>query len=153
MSTRAIQFLKQTGISFDVIQYEHEEKGAEFAASKTGFPLEKTVKTLVADMGNQRYVLALMPGNKKLDFKKLAALQKAKRAAMADQHTAERLTGYHVGGISPFGIRRRLDAIMDRGIMQHDTVIINGGLRGTMLEMNPMDIAKLLNCPVTDLAR
>jgi Cys-tRNA(Pro)/Cys-tRNA(Cys) deacylase len=94
-----------------------------------------------------------MPGNKKLDFKKLAAFHKTKRATMVDHDTAERLTGYHVGGISPFGVKRRFDSIMDESIMQHDIVIINGGNRGTMLKMKPVDIADILNCQVLDIAR
>ena len=153
MSTRAIHFLKKTGISFEVIPYEHRVKGAEYAANRIGFPLEKTVKTLVADIGNNRYALALMPGNKKLDFKKLAASLKTKRAAMVDHDTAERLTGYLVGGISPFGLKRRFDSIMHETIIRHQAVIINGGHRGTMLKMNPKDIAALLNCQVLDIAR
>ncbi len=47
MSTRAIKYLKQKDITFEVIKYEHEEKGAEFVAKAIGFPVEKTIKTLL----------------------------------------------------------------------------------------------------------
>ena len=89
MSTRAIKFLRQKKIPFEVITYEHEEKGAEFASKATGFPLERTVKTLVADLGGKKYSLALMPGDRQLALKRLAKACAVKRVAMADTQTAE----------------------------------------------------------------
>jgi Cys-tRNA(Pro)/Cys-tRNA(Cys) deacylase len=104
MPTRAIQTLKRAQLPFEVITYSHKEKGAAFAAQAIGFPLEKTVKTLIADLGGRRYVAALLPGNTQLDFKKLARIFHTKNASMASTTIAERLTGYLVGGISPFTI-------------------------------------------------
>jgi Cys-tRNA(Pro)/Cys-tRNA(Cys) deacylase len=94
-----------------------------------------------------------MPGSKRLDVKKLASSCRTKRAAMVDRNTAERLTGYLVGGISPFGLKRSLPAIMHESLLHHEAVIINGGQRGTMLKMKPADIADLLACQIADIAR
>jgi Cys-tRNA(Pro)/Cys-tRNA(Cys) deacylase len=151
MSTRAIQLLRQKKISFDVVSYEHEEKGAEFASKATGFPIEKTIKTLVVDLGNKKYAMVLMPGDKLLGLKQLAKACGVKRAAMADAATAERLTGYHVGGISPFGTKQKLPAIMDQSLLGFDRVLINGGQRGTMLKIAPKDIIKAIDCDVFPL--
>ena len=151
MSTRAIQFLKQKKISFESITYRHEEKGAAFAAGATGFPLKKTIKTLVVDLGRKQYVLVLMPGDRRLSMKRLASCCGAKRAAMVDVPTAERVTGYRVGGISPFGIRRNLPVVMDQDILCFDRVLINAGQRGHMLLMTPDDIQKILACQVADV--
>ena len=74
MSTRAISYLKKKKIPYEVVKYEHHEKGAEFAASATGYPLEHTVKTLVVELDRKSYCLALLPGHRELDLKKLASL-------------------------------------------------------------------------------
>lgn len=153
MSTRAIQTLKNARIPFEVIPYTHKEKGAVFAAQAIGFPLEKTVKTLVADLGGQRYVAALLPGNTQLDLKKLARIFRAKHASLANTAIAERLSGYLVGGISPFGLKQPLESVMDRPIMNYETVIINGGRRGVMLKMAPGDILGVLKCRVAEIGR
>ena len=108
MSRRVIQFLKEKGIDFEVREYVHEKKGARFASSAMGFPLEKTIKTLVVDMGAKGEHLLLMPGDCKVDLKQLARLLGSKRAAMVDKYTAERITGYRIGGISPFCTKKRL---------------------------------------------
>ena len=117
MSTRAIAYLKKNKIPYVVVKYDHREKGAEFAARATGNPLEITVKTLVVELDRKRYCLALLPGHRELNLKKLASSLGCKRTAMVDIKTAERLTGYLVGGISPFGIRQRLETAMECSIL------------------------------------
>ena len=153
MSTRAIQFLKQKRIPFEIIKYDHEEKGAEFAAGSTGFPLAATVKTLVVELGEKKYALVLLPGDRQLSMKRLAKACGVKRAAMADTRTAERLTGYQVGGISPFGTKQKLPVVMEGDIWTLDKILINAGQRGTMLKMAPADIRKALAAKVAVLAQ
>jgi Cys-tRNA(Pro)/Cys-tRNA(Cys) deacylase len=152
MSTRAIIFLKQRRIPFEVVHYDHFEKGAEFAARATGFPLERTVKTLVVGIGAHRHALVLLSGERQLDMRRLAMALAVKRAEMADAATAERLTGYHVGGISPFGTRQPLPVVMDAPLMRTDEVLINAGQRGVMLKMRPMDIQAALDCIAADVS-
>jgi len=145
MSTWAIKLLNQKGIHFDVIEYEHEEKGAQFASEAIGFPLERTIKTLIVDLGPKGYIMMLMPGDKNINLKKLARSFSVKRTAMADKATAERLTGYLVGGISPFGIKIDLPVVMEEGLLKYDKVAINAGKRGVMLIMDPKDIQLAVN--------
>ena len=148
MPTRAIQFLKQKKIPFEIVKYDHEEKGAEYAAGATGFPLEVTVKTLVVDLGEKKYTLVLMPGDRQLSMKRLAKVCGVKRAAMGDTRIAERITGYLVGGISPFGTKQKLPVVMEAYILTLDKILINAGQRGTMLIMAPADIRTTLTCKV-----
>jgi len=153
MSTRAIIFLKGRNAAFDVVKYDHDRKGAVFAAQAVGFPLERTVKTLVVALGGKQHALALMPGDHELDLKRMAKACKVKRAGMASPATAERLTGYKVGGISPFGLTSPLPSVMDSRLLDNDCVLINGGQRGAMLQMSPRDIARLLESTIADIAR
>jgi Cys-tRNA(Pro)/Cys-tRNA(Cys) deacylase len=152
MSTRAIQYLKQKKIPFEVVRYEHGEKGAKFAARATGYPLEATVKTLVVDLGAKRYCLVLMQGDRQLSMKLLAKACGVKRAAMADIPTAERITGYLVGGISPFGIKKKIPVVMDEGVLEFDKILINAGQRGAMLMIDPADVRRTLDCKVAKVA-
>ena len=153
MSTRAIQFLEQKKIPFEVVKYDHEQKGAEFASRASGFPLERTVKTLVVDLGKKQYTLVLMPGDKQLSMKRLARIRGVKRAAMADTQTAERITGYLVGGISPFGTRQKLQVVMEESILKFEEILINAGQRGTMLKIAPEIIRTALAGTVADVAQ
>jgi Cys-tRNA(Pro)/Cys-tRNA(Cys) deacylase len=153
MATRGIRFLQSRKIRHAVVKYEHEIKGAEFAARAVGFPLERTIKTLVVALDDARFVLALMPGDRQLSMKKVAASCQAKRAAMADAATAQRLTGYLVGGISPFGTQKPLPVIMEQTLQSHPEVLINAGQRGLMVKLTPADIIHALDARVADLAQ
>jgi len=153
MGTRAAEFLSKKGIEFEIIKYDHEEKGAEFASRATGFPLHKTIKTLVADLRNGEYILCLVPGDKKLDPKLLARAYSVKKAAMADTATAERITGYKIGGISPFGTRGKLQAVIEASLLGNEKVVINAGQRGIMLIIKPGDIIRALGCNAAKIIR
>jgi Cys-tRNA(Pro)/Cys-tRNA(Cys) deacylase len=85
-------------------------------------------------------------------MKRLARLCGVKRAFMVDSQTAERITGYLVGGISPFGTKNRLPVVMEEGILIFEKVLINAGQRGTMLLMAPADIRTALAATVARVA-
>ena len=153
MSTRAITFLRKKKIPFEVVEYDHEEKGAEYAARATGYPLEITVKTLVVELERKKkYGLALLPGHLELNLKELASVTGVKRTAMVDIPTAERLTGYLAGGISPFATRQILPVIMDESIIGNHEILINAGQRGKMVMVSPRDIVATLGCQVEKIA-
>lgn len=152
MSTRGVKFLEQRKVAFELVSYDHQEKGAVFAAESTGFPLSRTIKTLVVDLGNRRYCLALLPGDRQLSLKRLSRVLGGKRAAMVDADTAERITGYKVGGISPFGTRQSMTAVMDSSLAGFDSVMINAGQRGVMLQLSPADIRAVLDCRVEPIS-
>ena len=91
------------------------------------------------------YVMVLMPGGKNIDLKGLARAYSVKRAAMTDTSTAERLTGYLVGGISPFETKQNLPVVMEESLMRFDNVAVNAGKRGLMAIMDPKDLLWLVN--------
>lgn len=152
MTTRGIQFLKQKHIAHELVKYEHHEKGARFAAEAAGFPLSQTVKTLVVSLDANRFTLVLMPGDSELSMKKIAKACGAKRAAMADQGSAARVTGYLVGGISPFGTKKRLPVVMEAALQNYQKVMINAGRRGTMVKLAPDDIIRTLDAMVAEIS-
>ena len=153
MTTRGIQFLKSKKIQHTVVKYDHAAKGAEFAAQAVGFPLAQTVKTLVVALDDNSSALVLMPGDRQLSMKKIAAACGTKRAAMADTATAQRLTGYLVGGISPFGTQKRLPVVMEACLQGFAEVMINAGRRGIMVKMAPTDIIAVLDAKIVDLVQ
>jgi Cys-tRNA(Pro)/Cys-tRNA(Cys) deacylase len=95
----------------------------------------------------------LVPGNRQLNLKYLAKIFTVKRTAMVDAATAERLTGYLVGGISPFGTKQHLPVVMEKSIQVYDEILINAGQRGVMIKMTPQAIINGLGCRVAAISR
>lgn len=84
-------------------------------------------------------------------MKKLAAALGAKSAQMMKPADAERLTGYKVGGVSPFGQRKSVPTVMDETAILFDQVLINGGQRGLLLGIAPDDAVRAADASLTDL--
>jgi Cys-tRNA(Pro)/Cys-tRNA(Cys) deacylase len=77
-------------------------------------------------------------------MKKLAAALKGKSATMAPVPDAERITGYKVGGVSPFGQKKRLPTVMEAAALAEPYVFLNGGQRGLQVKLAPADAVKAL---------
>ncbi len=150
--TQGMRFLAKAKVPHELKEYDYRIKGAEAAAEAIGWPLEKTVKTLVVALEGGGSVLCLMPGESELSLKKLARQAGVKSARMTTTEEAERLTGYLVGGISPFGTRRALKVWMHSAILDADRIAINCGRRGLMAILSPVDVRDVLSASVADLA-
>lgn len=151
-TTNAERFLKQKKIPFEAREYEHKVKGADYAAEALGWPPEAMIKTLVVALSDGSFCLCLLPGNDELSLKNLAREAGVKSARMATPEEAEKLTGYHVGGISPFGTRKPMKTWLHAPLLSFEKVGINGGHRGLIVFLDPKAIRDSLGARVADLA-
>jgi Cys-tRNA(Pro)/Cys-tRNA(Cys) deacylase len=142
--------LDRLGVAYAQHPYEHLLKGAAFAAGALGIEPARLAKTLVVAVDGEP-VLVLVPGDRELGLKALARLAGGRSAALVETRDAERLTGYRIGGISPFGARRALPVYVDRTYLEHDRVALNGGARGLIIELDRDDLLRVLEPTVGDL--
>jgi Cys-tRNA(Pro)/Cys-tRNA(Cys) deacylase len=151
--TPATLALEKAGIAFTLHEYDYDPNAARIgmqAAEALSVSPARLLKTLMAKAGGNT-VCVLAPSDRDVSLKKLAATAKAKDAAMLPPAEAERTTGYHVGGISPFGQKKRASYFIDVAALTHPTVIVNGGRRGLQIEIAPNTLVKLLNATAADI--
>jgi Cys-tRNA(Pro)/Cys-tRNA(Cys) deacylase len=96
-------------------------------------------------------VCVIVPSDREVNMKKLAAAFHGKTAKMTRPADAERLTGYHIGGISPFAQKRRVPMAIDEAAMTEPSVFLNGGQRGLQIQLEPNDARKALDAIVRAL--
>lgn len=153
-STRATQALEEASVRFVAHAYELGSDSArtygEAVANALGIEAERLFKTLVFEVDGVPCV-AIVPVDGRVSTKKLARSAGGKRAAMIDPDTAERLTGYVTGGISPFGQRRPMPFYVDETIAVHDSVYVSGGRRGLQIEIAPADLVSVTGGSPSDL--
>jgi len=143
-TTRATQSLEKLGVKFVVHSYTYDPDAASIglqAAEALGVPPERVLKTLMLE-ADGKPVCAVVPSDCEISMKKLAAAFGAKTARMMRPADAERLTGYHVGGISPFGQKKRVPVAIEAAALGHASVFLNGGQRGLQVELAPQDAVK-----------
>ncbi len=152
-ATRATRMLEQAGIAFTVHAYDYDPDADRIgmqAADALGEPPERVLKTLMALVdGNP--VCMIVPSDREVSMKKLAAAFGGKSAQMMKPAEAERMSGYRVGGISPFGQVRRLPTAIEEQSLAHELVFMNGGQRGLQVRLRPREAARLLNAVTAPL--
>lgn len=155
-STRATEALDRSGAAYRVHEYEVTEKVGdgygEAVARAIGLSGERVFKTLVAQV-DEEHVVAVIPVDRRLSVKRLARTVGGKSASLASPRTAERVTGYVTGGISPFGQRKQLRLVVDESAAGHETIAVSGGRRGIQLELAPAVVLELtggLLAPITE---
>jgi Cys-tRNA(Pro)/Cys-tRNA(Cys) deacylase len=145
--TRATRMLERAGVAFTVHGYDYDPDADHVglqAAEALGEPPERVLKTLMA-LIDGKPACVIVPSHKEVSMKKLASALGGKSAQMMKPADAERISGYKVGGISPFGQMRRLPTVVEAAAMVHDQVYINGGQRGLQVCLRPQDAVSVLD--------
>ena len=153
--TPGIRMLRDRKIDFVERPYKYEEKGGtEVAARELGVDEHRVIKTLVMEDEHKKAFIILMHGDREVSTKALARSLGVKTVTPCDAATAEKHTGYMVGGISPFGTRKPLPVYVEASILSLPAIYINAGKRGLLAELSPDDLGKILK-PLTpvDVAR
>jgi Cys-tRNA(Pro)/Cys-tRNA(Cys) deacylase len=149
-TTPATLALDRAGVAYTLATYAYDP-GADRvglqAAEALGVPAGEVLKTLIV-RADGRPACVVLASDREVSMKKLAAALGAKSAEMAPVPEAERITGYRVGGVSPFGQKKRLPTVIDAEAVEYDEVFVNGGQRGLQVRLSPADLAKILGAMV-----
>ncbi len=152
-TTQATRRLAAAGKVWREHRYDYVEHGGTGeAARQLGIDEHRIAKTLVmVDDGHHEH-LVVMHGDCTVSLKQLARELEVKTMSPAAPALAERVTGYRIGGISPFGTRKTLPVHVARGLFDFETILINGGQRGLLIEIVPLLLTELLRAGPVDCA-
>lgn len=151
--TPAVRLLREKKVEFEPHLYNYEERGGtRHSAESLGVPEHAIVKTLVMETEARKPLVVLMHGDREVSTKNLARTIGTKSVQPCDPQTAQKHTGYLVGGTSPLGTRARLPIYVERTIFALPKIYINGGKRGFLVSINPQDLHALLPLEEVEVA-
>lgn len=151
--TPAITLLKKSNVPFSLHEYDHDPNNTNFGAEaceKLGLSDTEVFKTLLATDGKS-YFVAVLPVAYQLSLSKFAKAVGVKKLRMADMASAERITGYLVGGISPIAQKRPLPTIIDQSAKLLKTMYVSGGKRGLDIGICPDELLGVINATFDDV--
>jgi Cys-tRNA(Pro)/Cys-tRNA(Cys) deacylase len=151
--TPATAVLEKAGVPFTLATYDYDPDADRIgiaAAEALGVSAGIVLKTLMAEVDGKP-VCVVVPSDHEVSMKKLAAAFGGKSAQMLKPDAAERLTGYKVGGISPFGQRKKVPTAVEETALALDQVFINGGQRGLQVRLKPADAMTALGAKAAAL--
>lgn len=152
-TTPATAFLRQKKIPFETLVYEYDPSVGKLgvhAAEAVSEPVERVFKTLMAEVDGKP-VCVVIPVAREVSMKKLAAAFGGKSAKMMKPADAERITGYRVGGISPFGRRRKVPTALAQEALDLPCILTNGGGRGVQVKLSVADALQAMDGVTADL--
>ena len=143
--TSAIRVLRENKIDFEPHIFDYVEKGGtKHSAEVLGVNEHAVIKTLVFETDAKKPVLVLMHGDAQVSTKNLARFLNVKTVSPAAPERANKLTGYLVGGTSPFGIKTKMPIFAEKTIFELSRIYINGGKRGFLVELEPRVLKEVL---------
>lgn len=144
--TPAIRLLRQRQVPFELVEYEYEEHGGTRRSSTClGVDEHAVVKTLVLERCDTLApFIVLMHGDREVSLKEMARILGAKAVRLCSPETANRHTGYMVGGTSPFGTRKPMPVYVEKTILELPELHINAGRRGLLARISPQTLVSLL---------
>lgn len=152
-STPAVLALRAAGIEFTPHFYTYEEKGGTaVSARELNVDEHHVVKTLIMEDERKAPLVVLMHGDKTVSTKSLARVIGVKTVSPCTPDTAQRHSGYRVGGTSPFGTRRKMPVYVERSVLALPAIYINGGSRGFLVRVKPQAVVDLLAAKAVDVA-
>lgn len=150
--TMGVRFLRERHIEVVPHLYEYKGGGARASAAVLGIEPLRVAKTLIFENERAEPLIVVMNGPYEVAVKVLARELGARQIAPCVQARAEALTGYRVGGISPFGTRTAMPVHVQLDLFQFDTILVNGGKRGFLVEVAPGVIEQTLGAVIVDVA-
>ncbi|XZG69100.1 Cys-tRNA(Pro) deacylase [Chitinibacteraceae bacterium HSL-7] len=151
--TAAVRVLRAAKVAYQPRPYEYEERGGTaVSARELGVDEHVVIKTLIMEDDAKKPMVVLMHGDCEVSTKNLARLIGVKAIHPCAPDVANKHSGYMVGGTSPFGTRKAMPVYMERSIAALDTLYINGGKRGFLVEMKAADAVAILNPQLVDVA-
>ncbi|NVN98195.1 MAG: Cys-tRNA(Pro) deacylase [Geobacteraceae bacterium] len=151
--TTAIRHLRAEKVEFSEHLYQYEEKGGTaVSARELGVDEHSVVKTLVMEDEKKNPIIILMHGDCQVSTKELARSMGVKLITPCSPDTANRHTGYMVGGTSPFGTKKPLPVYMEESILSLAKIYLNGGKRGFLVGMDPGEAVRVLRPTLVTVA-
>ena len=152
-ATPAIHFLRKHHVTFTEHEYRYEiHGGTRVSARELGVAEHAIVKTLVMEDHEREPLIVLMHGDCEVSTRQLARQTGRKTIAPCPPAVAQKHTGYMVGGTSPFGTRKVLPVYMERSILALKLAYVNGGRRGFLVALAPLEIQRVLNAELVEVA-
>lgn len=139
---RVAAFIRETGAEARIHEFLVGTPTAEDAARAIGCDLDRIVKSLVFDC-DRRFVLALVPGDRRADAEKIADSAGCARARIAGSEQVAEATGFEPGAVAPFPLRNVERVFIEQTLLLHDQVWIGAGSTRHMAGLSPAELVRL----------
>ncbi len=149
------RYLDARQISYKAYDLPVEKLGATETARLLGVAPRIVFKTIVVARDKpKKPILAVIPGSRQVDLKKVAKFLGDKKVSLPTEREAELLTGLQAGGISPLALLNMgFVVLFDLSVHHSEAVHISGGERGLILKMTVRDLLAITRARIAEISQ
>lgn len=156
MSNAVKDYLDQQGIDYESFSFPWtmDEETARLKADELAIPAEIIFKTLVLKGNKTGPVIAMVPLNARLDYKKTAKVSGDRKIGFPPMDYVLETTGYPHGANTPIGIKLQHPEylqIFDTSIEGFDEILVSAGEIGESVKVKVADLLALVEPVMADI--
>lgn len=156
IKTNAMRILDSSKINYNMFSYEIKKgehiDGVE-VAHQIGKDEKEVYKTLIAQGHSKNIYVYVIPVKESLDLKKAANVANEKNVSMINVNDINKFTGYIRGGCSPIGMKKQYKTFVNDSAKELDNIIVSAGKVGYQIQLNPIDLERIVKCEFVDIIK
>ena len=148
---KIITLLDENKVEYTLTEHLPVFTSEEAAAVRKDFSLHQGAKAMVLKIVNSQlpidncFVMCVLPGDRKIDFKKLKSVLGGRDVTLADPEEVEKTVGVKIGAVSPFGNLSDLKVLLDESIYDNEEIVFNAGDHCKSVKMKLSDYLRLVS--------
>ena len=150
---RVRDFIEKYGVRAEILEFSGTVESVSAASNASGFPPSRILKTLLVIAGKRPYVV-ILPGDRRLDFKKLSRELNVKNVRLAKPSEVKELLNVKPGEVSPFLDEvLKYDVIVDESVMNRGEVLVGGGSMHHLVRVHVDEVVRVLKPSIKDVSK
>ncbi|MBN2517549.1 MAG: YbaK/EbsC family protein [Candidatus Altiarchaeota archaeon] len=139
-----IKILDEAGIEYKLMEHGHIHTSRDASAVR-GCHLSQCTKSMIFKTNDEQFILAICPGDKKVDIKRIGELEGKRNLRLASPEEVEKYAGCLVGSVGPFGMKTKFKTYMDKDVLKNEHAFFSIGNHNESIEMRSSDLVKIVN--------
>lgn len=140
----AIRHLRNAGVVFELFVHPGPIASLEQAAKERGQSPDQVIRSILFRLARDEYAMAIMPGPQQISWKILRSHFKQRRLTLAEEQEVKIITGYEIGTVNPFGLPREIPILIDRNLLEKESISIGSGIRGVAIILSPSELLRAM---------
>jgi len=132
--------LEKLNIPHQVFRHKTPVTSFEQAAADRNQRPEQIVRSILFQVRPEEFVMVLMAGREQVDWRMLRKLVGRSRVRMATEDEVLEVTGYRIGTVSPFGVRKQVRVLIDASVLRQEEISIGSGAHNTAIILKSADL-------------
>jgi Cys-tRNA(Pro) deacylase len=140
----AAKALEELKIPYRQFTHPSPPTTIEQAAAERNQEIGQVVRSILFRLSEDEYAMVLIAGPRQVSWRGLRKHFKLSRLTIASPEEVEKITGYQIGAVSPFGLPNPIPILVDESVLSQPALSLGSGVHGTAILLTQDNFLKAL---------